>query len=176
AVRGAGNTSGLGGCCSPRVAKDAQVICLRFWSDACYLPMSRVVQAVDDQLRQRGLADVRLGIDVNITGVVGPRCEPTDPGCGPISSRDWDRFETAPPSPAGCVAGRVRVAAPAEVTPGRACVHDGECSVAGCGATCVRWDQYPHEMWCDDVGRLEEPPVTYCGCVSGRCDWFRVAK
>jgi hypothetical protein len=158
------------------VAREAHVLCLQFWSGACYLPMSRVVQTVDDELRKRGLADVRVGIEVDITGVVGPRCEPPDPDCGPISSRDWDGpDESAPSKPAGCVAGRVRLAEPNEVTPGRACVHDGECSVASCGTTCVRWDQYPHEMWCEDVGRLGKPPVVYCGCVAGRCDWFRVA-
>ncbi len=176
AVRAAGSSSGLGGCCSPGVAREAHVICLQFWSNACYRPMSGVVQAVDEELRKRGLAEVRLGVDINITGVVGPRCEPADPRCGPISSRDWDRPDEPASKPAGCAAGRVRVAEPGAVTPGHACVHDGECMVAGCGSTCVRWDQYPHEMWCDDIGRLKEPPVTYCGCVAGRCDWFRVAQ
>jgi hypothetical protein len=175
ATRGAGSSSGLGGCCSPAVARKEHVLCLKFWSDVCRLPISRIVQAVDDQLKRRGLEDVRVGVEIDIDGPVGPRCEPRDPTCGPISSREWDRPDAPRSTPAGCVAGRVRVAAPDEMTPGRACVHDGECSVGACGAQCVRWDQLPGQMWCEDVERLEKPPVTYCGCVSGRCDWFRPA-
>ena len=55
-------------------------------------------------------------------------------------------------------------------------VQDGECLIGHCGASCVRWDQPLGSPWCEDIGRLEEPPVTYCGCVAGRCDWFRVAQ
>ena len=39
----------------------------------------------------------------------------------------------------------------------------------------LRWDQPLGSPWCEDVGRLDEPAVTYCGCVAGHCDWFRVA-
>jgi hypothetical protein len=47
--------------------------------------------------------------------------------------------------------------------------------VGECGAACLRWDLLPGQMWCEDIGRLEEPPLMYCGCVAGRCDWFRPA-
>ena len=41
AMRPIGVSSGLGGCCSPKVAKETQVSCLKFWpADVCRLPMS----------------------------------------------------------------------------------------------------------------------------------------
>jgi len=175
AMRPIGISSGLGGCCSPKVAKETQVFCLKFWpADVCRLPMSRIVQEVDEALRRQGLESVRVGVDVMLSGTVGPRCAATDPACGPISSRDWEWPPRVPPSKhVGCVAGRVRVAEPNQVTPGSACAHDGECVVGACGEQCLRWDQPLGPSSCNDVGRLEEGPVTYCGCVSGRCDWFR---
>ena len=118
-----------------------------------------------------GLA--RLDHEPVLDGIVGPRCEATDPKCGPVSSRDWDRPDAPPHNQTGCVAGRARLAAPHEVTPGLACTHDGECLVGACGATCLRWDQPLGPMSCEEPGDIEDQPVTYCGCVAGRCDWFR---
>jgi len=173
-IRGLGIPNGLGGCCSPRVAKETQVFCLKFWvQEVCRLPLSRIVQAVDEGLRHEGIESVRVGIDVSVDGIVGPRCEATDPACGPVSSRDWDRPDAPPRAQTGCVAGRARLAAPNEVTPGLACVHDGECLVGACGEKCLRWDQPLGPMSCEERGDIEEKPVTYCGCVAGRCDWFR---
>ena len=99
AVRGAGDTSGIGGCCSPEVAKaNDRILCLRFWSDVCRLPMSRVVQQVDEELRRRGLGDVRVGVGISIGGYIGPRCVPGDPACGPISQYEAESA-IPPPSP-----------------------------------------------------------------------------
>jgi hypothetical protein len=137
--------------------------------------MRRVVQSVDEALRREGLASVRVGVDVSISGAVGPRCEPIDPSCGPLSSRDWDRPDALRSSPTDCVAGRVPIAEHGVVTAGRACAHDGECVIGRWGSDCVRWDQASHIIWCEDVLLLKERPVTYCGCVAGRCDWFRPA-
>jgi hypothetical protein len=175
AVRGLGIGNGLGGCCSPNVAGQTHVSCLKFWvEEVCRLPLSRIVQTVDEALRHLEIDDVRVGLDVTVGGMVGPRCEAIDPGCGPLSSREWEWGpDVHRSSRGGCVAGRVRVAEPNALTPGAACAHDGECLVAGCGETCLRWDQPLGPSSCEDRGRLEEPPVTYCGCVSGRCDWFR---
>jgi hypothetical protein len=171
-VRAAGVPNGLGGCCSGKVAAKIKASCLKVWPEVCSLPMSRIVQSVDEALKRRGLGNVRVGVDVQITGFVGPRCEATDPECGPLSSRDWDRPDAPPLKRAGCVAGRVRSAAPNQVTPGHACAHDGECTIGACGAECLRWDQLPGQMWCQERGLIEQPPVRYCGCLAGRCDWF----
>lgn len=176
AIQGLGIENGLGGCCSPRVAKETHVSCLKFWMrEVCSIPLSRIVQTVDEALRKRGLEDVRVGVGVSVGGIVGPRCEATDAACGPLLGREQDWNLASPSHPPGCVAGRVRVAEPKQVTPGLACVQDGECVIGHCGGSCLRWDQPLGSPWCEDVGRLEEPAVTYCGCVAGHCDWFRVA-
>ena len=172
ASRGLAESSGLGGCCSPKVANDTQVYCLKLWSSVCRLEVSRIVRAVDLELRRQGLTNVRIGIDLSLGGAVGPRCEPTDPSCGPLSSRDWDRPDAPRLSPSGCVTGRERLAPPGVMTAGRTCAHDGECAIAGCGTSCLRWDQAPAFESCED-GPSENSPARYCGCVAGYCAWFR---
>ena len=172
ASRGLAESSGLGGCCSPRVAQETQVFCLKLWSSLCRLEVSRIVQAVDAQLQRQGLGDVRIGIDLSIGGAVGPRCEATDPSCGPLSSRDWDRPDAPRFSPSGCVSGREPLASSRVTIPERACAHDGECVIAKCGTSCLRWDQARASEWCDE-GTRRSTPTTYCGCVAGSCAWFR---
>ena len=168
---------GLSGCCSAKVAKETHASCLKVWlEDVCNVPLSRLVQATDEALRQRRLGNVRVGVSVSVGGIVGPRCEATDAACGPLTERDQTWAVDPPSHPPGCQAGRVRVAEPKQVTPGLACIQDGECVIGHCGGSCLRWDQPLGSPWCEERGRLDEPPVTYCGCVSGRCDWFRVAK
>jgi len=177
AIPGLRASVGLGGCCSPQVAKKTDAFCLKVWlQEVCDMPLSRIVQATDEALRQRGLEHVRVGVDVMVDGPVGPGSAAADPRCAPLSSQDVEWWPNVPRSSAsGCVAGRVRVAEPHQETPGLACAHDGECLVAACGEKCLRWDQPLGPLTCPDHGRLEDAPVTYCGCVSGRCDWFRVA-
>lgn len=172
ASRALADSSGLGGCCSPQVAKETQVFCLKLWTSVCRLEVSRIVQAVDVELRRQGLANVRIGIDLSVGGAVGPRCEPTDPSCGPLSSRDWDRPDAPRGSPSACVSGRERFDPPGSISHGRPCAHDGECEIAECGTRCVRWDQASAFRACED-GAPEDAPVRYCGCVAGDCAWFR---
>jgi len=175
AVRG-GSANGLGGCCSAEVEKEIKVLCLKVQSGLCREPMSRVVELVDRLLRQRGLADVRIGVDVSVSGEVGPRCEPTDPACGPVPARKRDAVAA---HQTACVAGRVLLGADADADEaargrGRTCAHDGECLVVGCARECLRWDQTESLTWCDLVYEPSpKQPPTYCGCVAGRCDWFR---
>jgi hypothetical protein len=173
-VRGAGEVSGLGACCSPLVATEAKVLCLKFWAAFCRAPMSTVVRSVDYVLRRHGLADVRVGVDVSLKGEVGPRCEPTDPSCGPLP--DW-QGDAALAQQTGCVAGRVRVGRPDSEPQGGACAHDGECLIGarGCAERCVRWDEPASFEACAGVdfpNQHRRPPI-YCGCVEGHCDWFR---
>jgi len=176
ALPGLRATIGLGGCCSPKVAKETHTSCLKVWlNEVCNVPLSRIVQTTDEALKQRGLEDVRFGVSVSVGGVVGPRCEATDPACGPLTEREQTWNLASPSHPAGCLAGRVRVAEPHQVTPGLACVQDGECLIGDCGAQCLRWDQPLGPSTCDDVERPQKDPVPYCGCVAGHCDWFRVA-
>jgi hypothetical protein len=138
--------------------------------------MRQIVQTIDRVLRQRGLADVRIGVDISLSGEVGPRCEPSDPACGPVPARKRD---AAPPDPASCVAGRVRLGGETDddAPRGRTCAHDGECLIVGCDRECKRWDETPSLSWCDLVyePNVSPPPPTYCGCVAGHCDWFRPA-
>jgi hypothetical protein len=176
AVPGLRASVGLGGCCSPKVAKETNAFCVKVWlNDVCNVPLSRLVQAADEALRLQGLEKVRVGLDVMVDGTVGPRCEVSDPRCGPLTWRDQNWMLTAPSRPAGCAAGRVRTAALNQVTPGLGCVQDGDCLIGACGEKCLRWDQSLGSPMCPDRGRIEEEEPSYCGCVSGRCDWFRPA-
>ena len=90
AVR-SGSESGLGGCCSAEVERKIKVLCLRLQTGLCRQPMSRVVEFVDRVLRQRGLADARIGVDVSLRGEVGPRCDGRIPACGPVPARKRER-------------------------------------------------------------------------------------
>jgi len=176
AVTATGNASGMGGCCSPKVMSTTKVHCLKVWvRHVCQTPMSGIVQAVDGALQRWGLETESVGVEVNVDGMVGPRCEATDSQCGPLTWHDETWMLTPPSHPPGCATGRVRIAAPNDMTPGLACMQDGECLIGACGEKCLRWDQPLDPMTCAEPGELEEKRVTYCGCVAGRCDWFRPA-
>jgi hypothetical protein len=43
-------TSGLGGCCSPEVAKKHGVVCLKVWVGLCSFSMSQLVGWVNEEL------------------------------------------------------------------------------------------------------------------------------
>src|SRR5262245_56825375 len=75
AIPGLRASIGLGGCCSPKVAKETHASCLKVWlNEVCNVPVSRIVQVTDEALKQRGLETVRVGIHVSVGGTVGPRC------------------------------------------------------------------------------------------------------
>ena len=169
-------TSGLGGCCSPEVAKQHGGVCLRVWVGLCGLAMSELVGWVNEELEASRLGDARIGVDVSVSGPVGPRCTPSDPDCGPLDGRQTG--STPIRSEAGCVTGRAPL--PDRPDPdaggrrsGGACGQDGDCVVAGCGPNCVPWNESDRlPSWCDDVERTDRAPE-YCGCVERRCTWFR---
>jgi len=169
-VGGAAST-GIGGCCSAAVAAKTQVACLKVWIGLCSISTTDLVRAVDGALREQELGAGHIGVDVGIGGRVGPRCEPNDPACGPLDDR-----EPAGPGVAsqpGCAAERSPI--DGRVSMG-ACAHDGECVIDSCESRCAPWNAESGGMrTCDDREHAEKEHA-YCGCVSGRCAWFRPAR
>lgn len=100
------------------------------------------------------------------------RCQPTDPGCGPVpfSGRpieqslyvaDWPRT--------------VHAAGGGDPDPRKgACAHDGECYDSGCGYACLSTRDEQH-IW---FACVAFPDIAaslrgqFCGCVNSRCSWF----
>ena len=57
-----------------------------------------------------------------------------------------------------------------------ACAHDGECVIDSCQSRCAPWNAESGGMrMCDDREHADKEPA-YCGCISGRCAWFRTAR
>jgi len=169
-VGGAAST-GIGGCCSAEVAAKTKVVCLKVWAGLCGVSMTDLVRSVDDALRAQGLGAGHIGVNVSVGGRIGPRCEPTDQACGPLDDR-----EPAGPgvrSQPGCEAERQPVAE--RVSMG-ACAHDGECVIDSCESRCAPWNaESGGMMTCDDADHTDKEHA-YCGCISGRCAWFRPAR
>jgi hypothetical protein len=96
-----------------------------------------------------------------------PRCQPTDPGCGPMPF-GHKSAEYAPNRP------RI-VDGPLNPNRPGACSHDGECFNSGCGYSCLSV-RNGHHVWFDCIdspsadARLRHD---FCGCVEGNCRWFR---
>jgi hypothetical protein len=171
---GARTTSGIGGCCSPAVAAKTRVACIKIWIGPCELSMSQLVSVVDRALSDAQLSDARLGVDLSVMGMVGPRCQPSEPDCGPLES---GHARGAPARPtAGCQPGRVPLDGPVGQPSGNKCAHDGECVIDGCDDRCVPWHKTQGGMvMCDAAHREDDGEPEYCGCVEERCAWFRPA-
>jgi hypothetical protein len=177
----AGAAIGIGGCCSAEVAAKTRVTCLKIWTGLCRVSTKQVISRLDGALREQGLGDGRIGVDVTFDDLVGPRCEPSDPACGSLDAR----APNGPPvrSQAGCETERSllddRQNAASERTSTGVCTHDDECVIDGCGASrCSAWNTERREwIGCPERGREhDEKETAYCGCVSGRCAWFRPAR
>ena len=176
---GGSASTGIGGCCGPEIAAKTQVVCLKVWLGVCNIQMSQIVAVVDGALRERGLADGHIGVSISAGGRVGPRCEPTDPVCGPLD----DSYPAGPGvrSEPGCEAERWPIdGGPLTSSSGRisvgACAHDGECVIDNCESRCAPWNMETGGMSTCDDQQHHDKESAYCGCVSGRCAWFRPAR
>jgi hypothetical protein len=133
-------------------------------------PCPAVPNGLGEGAPRREPAGGRTAAD-RIWGMTGPRCQPSDPACGPISDRrvkGWGGLS-------GCVVERVPLTHEDEPS-GGACAHDGECVLSGC-VHCVGWEKYRSTTISHGCHRIpgegEDKPIVYCGCVAGQCDWFR---
>lgn len=125
-----------------------------------------IVQFADDRL-PRALI-LRYAFD--FAPIPELRCEPDDPACGPIvhgdegtcAERHGYRRDALrkPVHPAG---------KEARMT----CAHDGECRV-GCENRCESVSRASAMRMCTSApGAAPKGDPTFCGCVEGRCRWFR---
>ncbi|HEY8432793.1 MAG TPA: hypothetical protein VIL20_30690 [Sandaracinaceae bacterium] len=149
--------AGLGTCCVPGAGEGRPPLCLR---------VQYRRSATDPVELARALAPLRaegagLTVQLDPSGPSGPRCGPDSPHCLP------EAYE-------GCAATTYRAGAARTVvdigSAAGACRHDGECMQAGCGNDCVAWTLAGGAGTCEAYA-LDHP--VYCGCVEGRCAWFR---
>jgi hypothetical protein len=140
--------------------------CLSLFMDPCGTPVDELFSKMADIARRDAQMSQReLRLRVGLTHP-GPRCQPDDPGCGPVAlgappDPDLDRYP---------IVGRSGIpAASAE------CSHDGECTTGSCEElACVSWRESARQWICPATRSLREPPKApwACGCVAGSCRWF----
>lgn len=96
---------------------------------------------------------------IHVVGERGPRCEASDPTCGPLPHAVSVDAGPPPGEPRRC---------PWLSTyfDQGACTWDGECVLGGCGNVCAQWSIVPVGGVCPGV------PARWCGCVAGRCAFF----
>jgi hypothetical protein len=101
-------------------------------------------------------------IQVTVRTTPGPRCDPSDPICGPLPYQAMciERTDYDPKAPRKFVRGQGRSGE---------CVHDGECFVAGCGNNCVPAKLTDLAGTCECYSHWQN---VYCGCVHKACAWF----
>lgn len=110
--------------------------------------------------------------------IVRPRCEASDPDCGP------ETFRGVCPAAVGYEPGVGRYPLVSDpLTPGHACTYDGECINSGCGYQCSSIATIEKRIadqivfTCEArVGLEEIYNRALCGCVQGNCVWFEVAR
>jgi hypothetical protein len=103
----------------------------------------------------------RRHVGSDIGEATDPRCEATDPDCGPEAfdhdciPAHYHRYPIFPgPSP-------------------RNCRWDGECVNSGCGYACEPVSEAGRVFTCEGHRDLDELlDGALCGCVSGACQWF----
>ncbi len=150
-VRGTGH----GLCCAAEAAAMAGG-CVRIYLDQCGASVDEVSAFVKERAVRAGLQERRLRVCVLLSGRSGPRCQPGDPQCGPITYQG-----------ARYVPSRSRT--PVYGLRGGACAHDGDCLLGGCGNECQSWVEPEVESLCIGSSKLSD---AFCGCVAGHCLWF----
>lgn len=147
---------GVGVCCSEMPGAR----CLSIFLDPCGPPIDEVVRRIAElKERDSAIAYREMLIRVDLTHP-GPRCQPDDASCGPLSigvptDPDMDRFPISRPQ--------------------GYCSHDGECAIGGCAeGSCLSWREAARQWICALSSTSGEPPnmPRACGCVAGACRWF----
>ena len=119
-----------------------------------------------------------FGIRVDVIGYLVPRCEEspdclplpmcpeaTGPGCCPVAPV----YDPEAPRTVAIEAGSPMSGL--ELPEGDdECTHDGECVQNGCGQYCTAYTAPGFISTCECYPALHD---TFCGCVEGRCRWFR---
>ena len=169
----------------PGVIGHGSGLCCRDESDAACIGLMLASNTLTPAELTEALAEVFTGEDLNCFGIrvdiIGyqePRCEEgpdclplamcpevTGPGCCPVAP-EFD--PAAPRIPAidegSPMAGLELPEEEAE------CTYDGECVRNGCGQYCNAYTAPGFISTCECYPALAD---TFCGCVEGRCRWFR---
>ena len=116
-------------------------------------------------VRSRGPVEEDLQ---SLSGEPGPRCGADDPGCGPepLHSSGPSCFYSSKPRKRLLAGGASQHAGR-----DRACAHDGECRIAGCGEVCVHYSLGRIRTTCEAPRWLDEK-VWWCGCADSACSFF----
>ncbi|MCB9704277.1 MAG: hypothetical protein H6711_20485 [Myxococcales bacterium] len=152
---------GYGLYCGP---PEARRICLHLRVDLCEATIDALAGEVlaaiaEDPILPRPRAELAISLG----GLLGPRCGAEEGGCEPIPfSAGGTPYDPDRKRGPRLHLGGVR---------GGACVHDGECVIAGCGNRCHHWSC----PGANEAGTCEgysfSKPV-YCGCVRAECGFF----
>jgi hypothetical protein len=155
---------GVGACCRRGGAVFSPEGCLVVYLDQ-HTPAARQLPGVVARLvDETGAGDMTLRVSVEQSPPRRPRCAPAEPGCGPIR---YDRT---------CVDARATETRTRRLfeddrgdEPLDTCTHDGECQT--CNMECMSYRA--GTTMCTLLDASEPMKDVQCGCVQGRCSWFR---
>jgi hypothetical protein len=102
-----------------------------------------------------------------------PRCEASDPDCGP------EPFRGTCVAGLGFQPGVSRVPISRGHDPDRPCSFDGECVNSGCGYQCLSVQTLQANTAYTCIGLPKVDALldrALCGCVEGSCSWFTVGR
>jgi hypothetical protein len=169
-IQGAWVRAGVGECCSGCAAEEGgpRGACVRLHAPLC-TPLDEIARALSAEVAKAGLGDARMSFCLGLEGRAGPRCEASDPSCGPLPY-----YGTLEGGGYDCREERVFIGSSLSHLPSRdttaRCSHDGDC-IAGANK-CVHWSSQGGGTLEMHVGG---PPM-FCGCVEGTCGWFHMAS
>jgi hypothetical protein len=153
------NGVGLGGCCR----SDPPRLCLVVYAEADTPGAHALLPTLDRLLTADGTPDLQLPVAVYLSGPRRPRCAASDPACGPVS---YEHRCAA----LGSFAHDRAPLDPIDPDPRNTCSADGDCLQSGCGNQCTSYHQGSIAGTCEYSFGLES---AWCGCVRGRCAWFK---
>lgn len=149
------------GYCSTSQPVDT-MLCIRVDAQIIATTLPSLTDQIGQLLKEEG--DSCIGVDITVRGWEAPRCEASDPQCLPLPYCEGDICQGAPYRPG---AGRYLVPEAGGVSEG-SCQADGDCQKNG--NSCISYTSY--ELYGTAVfhGGLQS---AFCGCVQGRCNWFK---
>jgi hypothetical protein len=118
-------------------------------------------------------AEARWTAIRNDDRAVMPRCEASDPDCGP------EAFRGVCVASLGFQPGVARRPIGRGHDPNRPCSFDGECVNSGCGYQCLSVRTLERGTTFTCIGHPATDALldrALCGCVEGSCSWFEVDR
>jgi hypothetical protein len=141
-----------------------QTLCISIALRAGDLDPPALANLLSGRIEALSLRDVRVRVRVDVHAKPGPRCLPSDRGCGPIP------IAQKCPADVGYVPGGPRHAV-FERLDGGPCSHDGECDSGTCDS-CFSTRESDRHISGDCFSIAGMKPNALCGCVAGSCTFF----